>query len=368
VEEIMSEKKYFQSLNYSLGNEDTAFEGNLTLHYSPKKILSVCGSGSRSLPLINKDTNELILVDLSKEQLMLAKLRLESIRCFNYDTFLMFWGYPPYHNNQSTVKRKVLFHELNIEDDVKEYFQDLYSSQDWKTILYNGKWERTFKFFSRYVRPLIGRKRVNHLFSFKTLEEQRKYLKQEFPTMRWNLLMTVFGNKALFNALLYKGDFIKKNVEESYFTYYKNAFENLFNNMLFKESFFVQLCFLGSIKYSEGLLYEAKKDVFKRIKENLTRVTITFKQTDLISAIKEENNLDFVSLSDVPSYFSGEIETSFLQDIKPHLSKNAIVVNRNYLRVPQADRTGYKDIANEFASLLSQEQVQMYRIEVLKNE
>ena len=44
-------EKYFKSLNYSLGNEDTTFEVEMVKKLNPKKVLAVAGSGGRSLPL-----------------------------------------------------------------------------------------------------------------------------------------------------------------------------------------------------------------------------------------------------------------------------------------------------------------------------
>ena len=68
----------------------------LYLKQVPKKIVSVCGSGSRSLPLIHPTLEELHIVDLSKEQLMLANLRIETILKLTHQEFLMFWGYAPF--------------------------------------------------------------------------------------------------------------------------------------------------------------------------------------------------------------------------------------------------------------------------------
>ena len=77
-------EKYFKSLNYSLANEDTWPEVRLMRKWKPKKILSVAGSGGRSLPLLAGNPESLHVVDLSEEQLWLGSLREETIRKCSY--------------------------------------------------------------------------------------------------------------------------------------------------------------------------------------------------------------------------------------------------------------------------------------------
>lgn len=239
--------RYFSDLNYSLGNEDTTFEYELAQLLGPSKILSVCGSGGRALPLIASNPDQLVCVDLSIAQLNMFKLRMALILKCSFEDFLLFWGYPPYHGeNGSSVsfKRKNIFNKLELSPDVKEYFQNLFEDNGWNSILYNGKWERAFQTLSKAVRLFLGQKH-KEIFEFNDIKEQREYLDCGFPWIRWYLILKLLGNKSVFDALLYKGNFIKKNVSESYFQYYQSAFNNLFTKGLAKESFFLQLCFFG---------------------------------------------------------------------------------------------------------------------------
>jgi S-adenosylmethionine-diacylglycerol 3-amino-3-carboxypropyl transferase len=263
--------------------------------------------------------------------------------------------------------RKRIFNSLELTDSAREYFAEQYNNSNWSSILYNGKWEKTFVFFSKVVRKIIGERVVEELFSFDDVEEQKEYIQNRFPKLKWKILMTILGNKPLFNALLYKGDFIKKNVEDSYLQYYTKAFDHLMTHDLAKTSFFLQLCFLGEIRHKEGNLVEASEECFNSMKKSLNKAEIHFHKQDIISAIKNEKNVDFISISDVPSYFSGDVEKNFFQDIRPSLSTRGIVVNRNYLRVPIANRSNYQDVTNNYLRELSDEKVQMYRIEVLQN-
>ncbi len=361
-------KKYFSELNYSLANEDSSVEYEMVKLLNSQKILSVCGSGGRSLPLLATNPQKLHCVDLALQQLGILKLRIETIKLLEHRDFLKFWGYAPYGKVNLSDFRKKIFYKLNLEEVDKSYFEKLFVANSWNSILYAGSWERTFNTFSKIVRLILGKKHSSICFSFNDLEKQKKYFDNDFPWWRWNIVLHILGNKSVFNALLYKGEFVKKNINETYFKYYAKAFKHLFYNSLTKKSFFLQLCFRGYIFDPAGNTIEADKQCFLQMKNALkTSSTVTWSNQDLISAINQsDEKFDFISMSDVPSYFSGEVETSFLQEIVPGLNKGAVIVIRSYLRVPNVDIEGYEDITLDYKDLIDLEKVQMYRFNIYR--
>jgi S-adenosylmethionine-diacylglycerol 3-amino-3-carboxypropyl transferase len=351
-----------------MANEDTRLEYEMTKIVRPKKVVSVCGSGARALPLICYGAEELYCVDLSQEQLWLLELRVSAIKKMNHTEYLKFWGYSPFFQDRYTEERQALFESLDLSIDCRNYFFKHFLENRFCSLLYAGKWEKTFITFSKIIKKTIG-EHSHNIFQFNNLDEQIAYLNTEFPWLRWKAILHGIGNRSIFNALLYKGHFVNKNIPESYFDFYHEAFKRLFFSDLAKKSFFLQLCLLGEIIYPEGNLVEADAECFNLMKEKLLNPSfkIHFIQNDLIHTIKSLSHIDFISLSDVPSYFSGETEKQFLQTIRPNLSQNSLTVLRSYLRVPNAERQGFIDKAGDYAHLIQQEKVQMYKIEVLKN-
>jgi S-adenosylmethionine-diacylglycerol 3-amino-3-carboxypropyl transferase len=356
--------KFFSKLNYSLANEDTQVERELVNYFKPRKIIAVCGAGSRVSPLINKDLKQLHIVDLAVDQLQLARLRINTIKELNYSGFCRFWGYPPYMVDENNQWRKEVYQKLLLQDnqiDLVNYYEAI----NWNSPLYLGKWEKTFIFFSKFVRLVMG-KHAQRLFEFSQLDQQRIYLTGEFPWWRWNFLVWIIGNKTVFNRLLYKGDFIKKNIKQTYYQYYTKAFRRLMFDTLARESFFLQLCFWGIIKYPEGNIIEANEDCFEQVKAAISSTQISYYQHDIITVIKSMSEIDFISISDVPSYFMNETEKDFLQLIRPHLSQAGVIVLRNYLRVPESNEQGYIDLTEKYQDLINKESVQMYQIRILQ--
>lgn len=352
--------EYFKGLNYTLGNEDSSVEIELVKIFNSKKIFSICGSGGRSLPLLTKDADYLTLSDLSIHQLFLAELRLATYLQLSFLDFSKFWGYFPYDDQDNRSLREKIFRTLVLSDDCKDFFFHVFDELNFSSPLYTGKWERTFKILARINKLLLGAD-FDKIMHFDNLDEQRKYYLTKFPLKRWKLVIFLLGNKSLFNALLYKGDFIEKNSPLSHFDYYFKSYDRLFKNNLASKSFFLNLCFYGRINSFNGVPVEACLETFDRIQSYHAK--IYYINEDFVSYLsKNDKKYDFLSLSDVPSYFKGDIEQNFLQKIKPSLERNAIIIVRYYLRKSACDLTGFEDISKKFTKLFDQEKVQMYDI------
>lgn len=363
----MSGAKYFSGLNYTLGNEDTRLEVAMVKSLKSKNILSIAGCGSRALPLLASGAQTLTCVDIAGAQLALTRLRLGCYKNLSHEEFLIFWGFPPYAAYDYRKIRRQLFDKIDLNASDRTFFAPIFEGANWESILFAGKWERTFQTLSKGLRLILG-KDYARILSFEDLSLQTQYYENDFPSRRWDAVLFLLGNKPVFNALLYKGDFIKKNVPETHFDYYHDAFDRLFRNGLARESFFAHLCFHGKIAHSDGNTVEALKDNYEAVKKTIAAGAEVFTvEKDLLSAAKElKAPADFVSLSDVPSYFSGAIERDFAQELKSSLAPGAIVVLRSYLRVPEANWSGYEEVTTRYSSEIAAEKVQMYRIQVFQ--
>jgi len=361
-------QEYFSNLNYSLGNEDTRMEVELVNKLKPEKIFTIAGCGSRALPLLSCAPQELTCIDVAKPQLLITQLRLKSIEAFSYQEFMTFWGFSPYDKTDFSDRRKELFQRLDLSPQAREYFAEYFSRVNWGALLYEGKWEKTFSVMSKVVRLVLG-KHARKVLEFDDLEKQIHYYNNEFPKNKWKLILFALGNKSVFNALLYKGDFIKKNVPESHFDYYREAYERLFTQNLASQSFFMHLCFQGRIINENGNTIEAQEENFHACQQALSSGSkVNILEKDLSSAASDlaGNGFDYASLSDVPSYFSGDLEKNFMQEVRGMMNEGGVVVLRNYLREPEVDTSGYEEITPKFSSEIRSERVQMYKVRIFQ--
>ena len=349
-----------------MANEDTQLEYEL-LSENSNHVVTISGSGSRVIPLLARRPKNLTVIDVSPAQLALCELRMETMRVLSYEDFLIFWGYQP--KTKWNDLRKRIFLSLPLTPEFRSMLQIHFEHNGWEAPLLDGRWEKTFVLFSKISQRFMGKRWIDGLFQCKTLPEQKAFLKVNFPTLRWKALLALVGNAKTFNALLYNGHFPKKNIPEKLTDFYQQAFEKLFQLSPARENYFLQLCFLGKIQYPEGFVFEVNPKVFEQAKLSLAVTKIKYISSDLIDWIANAKGISFVSTSDVVSYFSGDLESSFLQRMRPGLEPNARIVIRNYLRIPEGlIQTGFKDQTSKFQDQINLEKTQMYRIQVLENE
>ncbi|MEK6705643.1 MAG: DUF3419 family protein [Bdellovibrionota bacterium] len=355
---------YFQNLNYTLANEDTSLELAI-LPENVDHVLSVAGSGGRVLPLLAKRPKLLTCVDISKQQLQLTELRIESARKLNHKEFLGFWGYPPHP--AAPEERQDLFHDLKLSKPARSFFYALFKHKKWESILYDGKWERTFAKLAWLNRKITGASGAG-LFTALSKSEHNAYLKNQFPHTAWALVLFLLGNANVFNALLYKGQFPRKNIPHSFFRHYHAAFSRLFNQGPARRNFFLQMVFFGKVIFGEGCPIECDAEIFAKTKKALTKTEVRYLQGDIVhEAATSRDKIDFLSLSDAPSYFQGEKERSFLQQVSKNLSPRAITVIRNYLHLPEGLNTnGFERITENYSDAISSEKVQVYTPEIYR--
>lgn len=351
-------RAYFNSLNYTIGNEDTALE----LEVMPENIqhvFAVAGSGSRIIPLLAKNPSYITCVDSSLEQLSLAELRIASMQALDYHNFLSFWGYPP--REMSPTERQVVFNNLIISDQTRQSTRLLFEKHGWKSLLYVGKWEKTFQKLSSVNRWIVGNKGLE-IFACDTKKKQEDYIKAKFPQRAFSFSVFLLGNAAIFNALLYKGNFPQKNLRGSMHKFYMERFGYLFEQDIARKNYFLQLLFFGKLKFLEGLPIECDREIFLKAKKAQHKTKIKYVLSDVLEEAKRATRpIDLLSLSDIPSYLKPPQEQEFLQQIKNSVSRGGIVINRYYLRMPEnLNLDGYRNITNDFKEAIAKEKVNMY--------
>lgn len=363
-------KKYFhEQLNYTLGNEDTAMDVEIVKKLGSNKIFTIAGCGSRAFPLLAANPEKMTILDFSNPQILLSKLREETYRTLDYEDFLIFWGFPPFARFDYTHQRKNLFAKLNLDSETQAFFHKIFSETNYQALLYLGSWERTFGTLASIVRKVLG-KNYDDIFQFHNLEDQVSYYYNEFPMKKWKMIIFLLGNKSVFNALLYKGDFIKKNYSQTHFQYYFESFERLFTGQLARNSFFANLCFYGEINHPDGVTIEAHEHNFKAVKDYFNGGgKVHYEQGDFVSYLKNTKEMyDYFSLSDVPSYFQDDIEKNFMEDIISSVDDKGVVCLRNYLRYPECTTTSYEEITARFSDEFRKEGVQMYRPQLFQKK
>jgi S-adenosylmethionine-diacylglycerol 3-amino-3-carboxypropyl transferase len=203
------------------------------------------------------------------------------------------------------------------------------------------------------------------------MPEHADFMSTKFARLRWEFLVFLLGNSSFFNAVLYGGHFPQKNTPGSHRSFYKSAYDRIFAAGLPRDNFFLQLTLLGEIKYPEGNPVECRPDVFAKIKSGIRSSKIDYVNANVVDFISSQSDAhaDFISLSDVPSYFDNDTAVDFLQRMRSGLSSGALVVARYYLRVLSGmNFDGYQIDSQNSRHWIELEKTQMYDVGIYKTK
>ncbi len=354
---------YFANLNYTSSNEDTRIETQI-LAQSGKKALAIAGSGSRVLPLLASAPELLTCVDFSEYQLMLTKLRFETLRILSHREFCEFWGY--LNGGMSYTERKDVFDACLLADSDRDFLTVCFEKNEWGPLITTGRWESQIIQMSKLLRATLGTQTIEKMFAITQREDFCGFLVKEFPHVRFRTVAFLLFNNVSQNILLYNGKAPKKTIAESFYSHFMSVIATIANRDLPRENFFMQLLFLGEYRYPSGLPAEADPVNYETARKNLANCEVQFEQGDFFQVLsKKSRTFDFVSISDIPSYFPDELLNSYLKKLERQLARNGRVVTRYYLREPSnLDFSGFALRNEDFKAVLELDRTPFYRTEI----
>ena len=131
--------------------------------------LSIASGGENSLSLLCLDPQQVDVVDVNPLQLYLLELKMAAIRTLEWEDCKAFLGY----NETGERNKTYRLIKSQLGSEAREFWNRR-TKQIAKGIIYDGRVERNFKFFSKFIRPLIHNdKNCRELMSVKTEAAQK---------------------------------------------------------------------------------------------------------------------------------------------------------------------------------------------------
>lgn len=353
---------YFKHLNYTLGDEDAEVEMQM-LNEGCQHIFAIADCGSRILPLLARSPRKLTCVDINPEQLAVTRLRIALLRKVDRDQFCSFLGYT---DGMPPQVRQKLFESLDLEDRHRCVLREMFQRIHWGPLVYEGKFERMLMTLSKITRAILGGA-CEELFEHQDLQKQADYFRHGFPRLRWRLVLGLLGNSTALNSLLYKGEFPEKNIPKSYLHIYTDIFDRLLTQFPARSNFFLQLIFLGRIRFEEGLPIECRPDVYARAQACVQNTEVQFVEGDVLTVFGATGGgIDYLSLSDVPSFLPDEAAADCLQLARPHMRDGGLAIIRGHVRLVRPRLDGYQDETARFTEIASRETTGLWHINAFR--
>lgn len=302
--------RFFSHLRYSYGNEDWRTE-EIALDIRPQDhVLCITASGDRPLNLLTRPCKKMFCVDANPMQNHLLALKAAAMQVFDHATYLAFLG----GSSCTPQKRKELL--LTVLPHLSKEtaaFWTKHKKKIAKGILYQGSLERLTRMASKIFALGMGKK-IRRLFAMDDLEEQRRFVREEWDTPFLRRIFNLILNNSLlkfviddpgltnFSKDLKPGDYIYDRILAS------------LNRDLAKKNPLLSLIFQGKVS-PEGYSPHLTGKGTHAIKKHLSTLNIsTANILDYLESHKA-SAFDVFSLSDVPSYLTYKDFTRLLENM-----------------------------------------------------
>jgi len=290
-------KKFYSHLRYSFGNEDWRTEEE-ALNIQPEDhVLCVTASGDRPLNLLTRECQRIVCIDANPVQNHLLQLKTAAMKALDYESYLSFLGAAPCSKRKETLNHVIRYLDHN-------------SAQFWKKrerlvangVIYQGAVERLLRFVSKVFAVLRGKK-VKRLFNMNNLEEQRKFVREEWDSYILRKCFNVIINSFIFRILIEDPGLTNRREGIKPANYFYDRINASLDRELAKNNPLLSLILKGKVSKEAYSPYLTEVGV-QAIKPRLSVLEIQTKNIlDYLDSFSVAT-FDVFSLSDVASYLS----------------------------------------------------------------
>ena len=289
------------------------------------KFLSIGSAGDNSFSLLSTNPELVVAVDINPVQLHLVELKKAAIKSLDCESYLAFMGF------NISSKRLSVFNEIKVllPPDALQYWESNLALIE-KGIIYQGKFEKYFLFFSSKIMPLIhSRRTIDALFQEKSEAAQVDFYNKKWNTRLWRLLFNVFFSKPVMGKFGRDPQFLK----EVKLTVSEYIFQKAANHLKSKEmrgNYFLHFILTGT--YGNALPHYVRPENYAIIKKNIDKLQ-SF-QGNVQEAISRYGHFDFMNLSDIFEYMDDNVFLSIANELLDGLTANGKMAYWN-LMVPR---------------------------------
>ncbi len=170
------------------------------------RILSIGSAGDNSFSLLMSNPEIVIAADINPVQLYLIELKKEAIRLLDQVETLQFLGFMDSSDRLRTYEKV----KIKLSNEARTYWDNNISLIR-SGVIHQGKFEKYFQTFVRYILPLIhSQKTVHGLLELKDQSAQKLFYDKIWNTTRWRFLFKFFFSKTVMGYLGRDPNFLKE--------------------------------------------------------------------------------------------------------------------------------------------------------------
>lgn len=290
-------------------------------------LMTVTSGGCNTLTLLLENPGKIYAVDINPSQSYLLELKRAAVRQLSYEDLRAFLGFTPSMNRIET------FHAImgELTEGARRYWSS-HQEAVRRGVIHAGKYESFVRLFSGVVRTIQGRRRIEGLFSCRSVPEQQTYFDTKWNTPQWRLL---------FKALVSKRILAKRGLTADYFKFDDGS--TSFSESIFRRSRRA-LCDIpvGSNYFLAQYLearYRSENDVpaylqrenLETVKQRLDRIEIVTAPAQQWMSAQAASTIDVFSLSNICELMSLDETARLFAEVARTASAGARVCFRNLI-------------------------------------
>lgn len=311
---------------YSTCDEDS-FSELRALDITPNDdVVSVTGSGCRTLSLLTRNPRSITSVDYSPGQNYLLELKIAAIRALSYDDLLAFLGI------DGSDRRWDVFESLagQISAPAAAYFRQ-HPQAIKNGVLFSGRHEQ---FYVRVVAPLMhlffGRK-LRRLFAAQTIDEQRQIYREQVAGKLWQWMIRKGFSESSLRRILNDDKYHIEIDVPSPGDYLLERLDHTFSHHLARKNHWVSFMLNGKYPDRTCLPHFLLRESYEAIRRATTILTpVTDNLIEHLMRLPDRS-IDKFSLSDVTSCINKQEFNALLEQVFRTGKPGARLCYRNFL-------------------------------------
>lgn len=288
---------FFSLLRYSFGNEDWRTE-QAALDIQPQdQVLCITASGDRPLNLLSRECQKIVCIDANHVQNHLLQLKAAAMTLLEYPEYLSFLGAVSGERRKETLQLL-----LPYMDPQAAQFWVKHEKMVHKGILYQGSVERLTNVIAKFFTIMRGKK-VKRLFEMNDLDEQKKFLREEWDSILWRKIFNIILNPLVTRFFIKDPGLANVGSDIKAGSYIYDRIHASLERELAKKNSLLSLILTGRVAQEAFSPYLTEMGI-QAIKTRLSSLEI--RTTDVIDYLDSLSGptFDVFSLSDVASYMS----------------------------------------------------------------
>ena len=263
-------------------------------------VLAIASGCDNVFGFLLTDPAQVIAVDLNPAQMYLLELKRAAFRTLTHAEMLTLLGV------RTDAGPQLLYQRLrgDLSPAALEFWD---SRSKWFDLglLTQGGFERYYALLRALLRLVIGRRRLERLFTLH-LAEQRHFYEQHWDTLRWRALVRIACSKYVLGKRLDPSWFAHAEVS-SFGKHFARLAEHVVAELPARSNYFLAQLFLGRYLDEDTVPDYLRAENFEPIRQRLERITAV--TADIGAAVEalEPQSIDCFALSNVFEYSPREL-------------------------------------------------------------